>query len=309
MNKKPLSVCPLCLAEPDYEWVDDEESEGICKWYCPTKTCSLNDAHFTANEWDLIGCSPAHRDSVNAANFQQAYSLLCDMRDNIQEPQYRHARFVEQCLKDAITALEKIVLSSKSPAENLINEIEAGINAFSRSQRHDRESAIDLITNIAVSLAGFRLGKTSMKTVRHETKNVVGYISEPADMKWENPPGTPEAKIDNEDFKKKRVTLSGLPPAEGSEHIGAPQPVDPATGMHKDYWVLPEEERQKGFVRPYRDRYTHTKCGIVTTMGRALSETYARDPKFYGATFCCGCRTHFPVAEFTWTKDGEIVGS
>jgi hypothetical protein len=22
-------------------------------------------------------------------------------------------------------------------------------------------------------------------------------------------------------------------------------------------------------------------------MGRALSETYARDPKFYGATFCC----------------------
>jgi hypothetical protein len=43
--------------------------------------------------------------------------------------------------------------------------------------------------------------------------------------------------------------------------------------------------------------------------GRALSETYARDPKFYGATYCCACRMHKPVAEFTWTADGAVVGS
>lgn len=50
-------------------------------------------------------------------------------------------------------------------------------------------------------------------------------------------------------------------------------------------------------------------CGTVTTMGQALAETYARDPKFYGGTFCCGCGTHFPVAEFTWEPDGSMVGS
>lgn len=128
------------------------------------------------------------------------------------------------------------------------------------------------------------------------------------------------------------------------------------TGQHKDYIVLCEEERAKGFVRPYRDAYCHvgvrpkhgtrplnsaelemwpdeprpfavfeeypagggrywTKdelasgCGSVTTMGRALSETYARNPKFYGATFCVNCNRHLPVGEFMWTRDNERVGS
>lgn len=80
-------------------------------------------------------------------------------------------------------------------------------------------------------------------------------------------------------------------------------------GQHSSYIVLCEEERAKGFVRPYRDAYRHDACGTVTTMGRALSETYARDPKFYGATFCCGCNRHLPVSEFVWTKDGAMVGS
>lgn len=101
------------------------------------------------------------------------------------------------------------------------------------------------------------------------------------------------------------------------------------TGQHKGYIVLCEEERKKGFVRPYRDAYKHVGrsqelvndageifqgpciggCGVVTSMGRALSETYARDPGFYGATFCVQCNKHFPVAEFTWTEDGARVGS
>lgn len=50
-------------------------------------------------------------------------------------------------------------------------------------------------------------------------------------------------------------------------------------------------------------------CGAVTTMGRALSETYARQPSFYGATFCVSCNKHLPVSEFVWTADGERVGS
>ena len=83
------------------------------------------------------------------------------------------------------------------------------------------------------------------------------------------------------------------------------------------YLVLSEEERAKGFVRPYRDAYKHTggsaPCNTVTTMGRALSETYARDPKFYGGTYCATCCMHRPVAEFRWYemdgKLGPVVGT
>lgn len=50
-------------------------------------------------------------------------------------------------------------------------------------------------------------------------------------------------------------------------------------------------------------------CGTETRMGLPLCETYARDPHFYGATFCCGCGTHLPVAEFVWVEDGQPVGS
>ncbi len=53
-------------------------------------------------------------------------------------------------------------------------------------------------------------------------------------------------------------------------------------------------------------------CGVVTTMGRALAETYARDPNFYSGTFCCGCGTHFsvgPDGEFVWDGTDEKVGT
>lgn len=115
-------------------------------------------------------------------------------------------------------------------------------------------------------------------------------------------------------------------------------PTDPRLGhgvdeapvqQHDVYLVLSDEERAKGFVRPLRRAYIHVgvgghevnphdpskhgltgdACGAMTTMGLALCETYARDPKFYGATFCCGCQMHRPVAEFRWAEDGQVVGS
>ena len=116
------------------------------------------------------------------------------------------------------------------------------------------------------------------------------------------------------------------------------------TGQHDGYIVLCPDERAKGFVRPYRDAYKHIGmrdggcnaykrpegvmggpcltcgepqpnharqggCNTVTTMGKALSETYARDPHFYSHTFCVRCNRHLPVAEFVWTADGAPVGS
>ncbi len=96
--------------------------------------------------------------------------------------------------------------------------------------------------------------------------------------------------------------------------------IDPPGTVHHQaamYLVPSEEERARGFVRPVRRTYIHVGmegeghprgCGAATTMGVALAETYARDPHFYGATFCCHCQRHPAVAEFIW-EDGERVGS
>lgn len=100
------------------------------------------------------------------------------------------------------------------------------------------------------------------------------------------------------------------------------------SGMQKCYLVLSEEERAKGFVRPLRRSYKHVgrtvtlegadgttfeqfvpACGATTHMGLALCETFARQPSFYGATYCCHCGTHLPVAEFRWSEDGEVLGT
>jgi len=120
-----------------------------------------------------------------------------------------------------------------------------------------------------------------------------------------------------------------------------------ADGQQKDYVVLCDTERAKGFLRPVRTQYRHVArrppqcqdykrpegvmggpclncgrpqpehiqliegCGAITTMGQALAETYARDPKFYSGTFCARCGSHFPVGEygeFEWL-DGSKVGT
>lgn len=95
------------------------------------------------------------------------------------------------------------------------------------------------------------------------------------------------------------------------------------------YLVLSDEERAKGFIRPLRKSYIHVGvggheidpddrskhgrtgrgCGVQTRMGLILCETYARDPKFYGSTYCVGCEMHLPVNEFVWDEDGQVVGS
>lgn len=59
------------------------------------------------------------------------------------------------------------------------------------------------------------------------------------------------------------------------------------------YWTLDELARaQRG-------------CGAITTMGQAIAETYAREPRFYGKTFCCACQAHYPIEEFTWVDNPD----
>lgn len=88
-----------------------------------------------------------------------------------------------------------------------------------------------------------------------------------------------------------------------------------ADGQQRKYLVLSEEERAKGFARPVRRQYVHKECLGVTKMGQALAETYARDPKFYGGTFCAICGAHFPLRDaegnynFYWDDNsGQGVG-
>ena len=123
-------------------------------------------------------------------------------------------------------------------------------------------------------------------------------------------------------------TTSGEAPSD----VRSQQRAEGNTGQHGSYIVLCEEERQKGFVRPYRDSYRHVGrserdnaasdagvhevqrrvggCGTVTTMARAIAETFARDPQFYaGGGFCVNCNRHVPNAELVWTADGQQVGS
>lgn len=116
-------------------------------------------------------------------------------------------------------------------------------------------------------------------------------------------PGTPE------DIARASVQVTLT---DGSPVTPDHREIDPATGMQKAYVVLSDEERAKGFVEPVRRSYVHQTCGVVTTMGQALAETYARDPSFYSGTFCAGCGSHFPVGEdgqFVWDGTSQKVGT
>ena len=108
-----------------------------------------------------------------------------------------------------------------------------------------------------------------------------------------------------------KETVSGKEPTESLE-CSVPNTNKRLDGQYVDHWVLSEEERQKGFIRPVREVYLHEKCNTTTKMPYACAETYARQPNFYGSTFCCHCCDYFPVGingEFVWQNTKEKVGT
>lgn len=110
-------------------------------------------------------------------------------------------------------------------------------------------------------------------------------------------------------------------------HVGIPGPTYPLRDL------TPEEERRHlltGYVKYETYPPEHAVavvgrfwtqeqldaidkgCGAVTTMNEAIAETYARQPHFYGSTYCVGCGMHRPVGEhgeFVWAGTHERVGS
>lgn len=117
------------------------------------------------------------------------------------------------------------------------------------------------------------------------------------------------------------------PVRQSYRHVGIPGPKHPVRDLTDEererysnhgyvkFEVYPTSEAPKTcrfWTQAELDKIGQA-CGTVTTMGMAIAETYARDPRFYGATFCCGCGTHLPVGahgEFVWDDgNGERVGT
>jgi hypothetical protein len=109
-------------------------------------------------------------------------------------------------------------------------------------------------------------------------------------------------------------------------HVGTPAPQYPLrdlTAEERERWAdegyakyeeYPAEAAALGRLWTQADLDAVGKgCGTVTTMGRAIAETYARNFAFYGTTFCCGCSRHLRVGrdgEFTWIEaDGSEAGN
>lgn len=116
--------------------------------------------------------------------------------------------------------------------------------------------------------------------------------------KWVKPKEPPPA-----DRSKTMLSGGGEVPKDGSH-----KQTDHTTGLQKGYIVLTPEERSKGFVRPLRRTYLHKTCMTTTRMSLDISETYARDPYFYNATYCCACKLHLPLTEFVWEGTNIQVG-
>jgi hypothetical protein len=77
-------------------------------------------------------------------------------------------------------------------------------------------------------------------------------------------------------------------------------------------YLISDGDLSKGYIRPLRFSYIHTSCGETTIMAQSIAATYAKNPSFYGATYCTHCRMHRPVGEdgeFVWSDGGEKVGT
>jgi len=100
----------------------------------------------------------------------------------------------------------------------------------------------------------------------------------------------------------------GCRPRYPLRDLTAKEQVDYANEGYAKYEAYPESELP-ALGKFWTQRELASGCGTVTTMGLALAETYARQPSFYGSTFCVHCSGHFPVGqqgEFIWlTDDGR----
>jgi len=126
-------------------------------------------------------------------------------------------------------------------------------------------------------------GQQAGYVVLSEAERAKGFVKPVRDCYVHNgPPPAPDNLRDLTDEERRFY----------GEEFAKYQPYSPGGSAVGRFWTQAEIDR------------AGKHCGAVTTMGLALAETYARDPRFYSGTFCIRCQTHFPLSEFVW-RDGE----
>ncbi len=152
----------------------------------------------------------------------------------------------------------------------------------------------------------------------------MGLTTDPNDprlAKYRSKPGPDEAPTPQQDVylvlsEEERAKGFVEPLRRAYRHVGDPGPVFPLRDLtddeqhHRDYGYVkfetyPESEAPRtGRFWTQEQLDSGRGCGAETTMGAALCETYARNPRFYSGTYCVGCKMHRPLAEFVWVEDG-----
>ncbi len=98
-----------------------------------------------------------------------------------------------------------------------------------------------------------------------------------------------------------KVATSGITP--GYEDAPAPGPVGPS-GQHTSYWVLSEEERAKGFVRPVRRSYVHVgPTGPTSPLRELTAEEKERYAEFNYVGYEAYGPDKAPVTGRFWTQE------
>jgi len=77
-------------------------------------------------------------------------------------------------------------------------------------------------------------------------------------------------------------------------------------GQYENYPTIDEGE----FEQAPRKWYIHVDgCGEETGMSEELVKSVARNPEYYGKTYCAGCEEHVPVSEVEWQDGSDWVVS
>jgi hypothetical protein len=150
-------------------------------------------------------------------------------------------------------------------------------------------------------------------------------VEKPKGAPFDNGPKKPDGQYEKYAVLPEEERAKGFvrPVRQKYIHIGPEGPRYPLRDLtaeeherYDQYKYVKYEEYPEGhgtlghfWTQEAMDKVIKGGCGTVTHMGLALSETYARDPTYYGSTFCCGCGVHLPVNEFVWDGTNERVGS
>ncbi len=150
-------------------------------------------------------------------------------------------------------------------------------------------------TAVELAIAENELGQTAKKVERVVRKTTSDQSLRLGDLS--KPPESPPTKADD----PTRSTTGGITP--GFENAPAPGPIGP-DGQHRSYWVLSEEERRKGFVRPYRDSYKHVgPPGPKTLLRELTDEEKVRYASFNYVGFEMYPESESPLTGQFWTQE------